>query len=138
MEKNKSLGVKLFAVFFIVSGIIFGGLSLFLSLVWISFSTDHTYNWRCPFIYFFLLAIMVVISNIAMLFLKEWGRKTYLFCVWFLTLDLAIFTGFSINEGVHDPARVHAGIALIFLVSLIISLYSTFYLTRPKVKEQFK
>lgn len=135
---KRSIGVTLFAVFFIISGIILGGLSLFLFLVSYGFSTCHAYDWRCPFIYTFLLAVITIISNIAVLFLKEWGRKLHLISSCLLTLVLAIIIGFAINEGGQDAARVFVGIALIFLVYLIISLCSAIFLIRPKVKEQFK
>ena len=143
MDKKILIGLRLFSVTYIVSGVIICGLLTGLLFLAIIMSQYPGSAW--PELYsvlFFLFSLMMVVSNIAMLSLKEWGRKSHLFFVWLFTFIIASYS-FAIfkNSLSSDYSAQHAisyiaGFILLF--SLIMCVSSTIYLTRSKVKEHFK
>mgnify|MGYP001616530196 CR=1 FL=1 len=83
-------------------------------------------------LYFFMLEGLILwvpsfVGAIAVLRLKEWGRKLI------IVVSLVSFIYFSYRLIMHTVTfEVTAGMSLIFYVLII------YYFTRPKVKEQFK
>ena len=113
MEKKRSVGV-------IIAGIILILFSLFCLIPALVF---YSGNWPRLLSY-----ILWLISGIGLLFFKEWARILSLFPMGYLLLmDIIFFKALIIRK------------ALLMELPLIATIvFFIIYLTRPKVKEQFK
>jgi hypothetical protein len=135
MEKKRPTGVTIFSVIFFaiaVSNIIFPLLK------------THWVVYPKIFVTFIFPSLMLLIS-VGLFMLKKWGRilailfpfskiaeqiwNISVFCYWIISGKLQIpSTGFD-----YYLPRIIMG-----FVAIIILLIPIYYLTRPKVKEQFK
>lgn len=145
MEKKRSVGVTIFASFYIIVGLSMAGwtISWFVHPIIENGSTS-----LAGFIIGLTLIIIpsvIVIGNIAVLFLKEWGRKVHLFFVWLLTgliiFYSCMFAGAELcskSMNKKPPILVILLALVVILAFLIPVISSVIFFTRPKVKEQFK
>jgi len=133
--KRPSLGLIIFSSLGILLGLCLAylGRSSFNAIrssYWRPTSTTHISDWWwwVPF-----LGLIYIASNIAILFLYNWARKTILvISSLYIGLNITSFTlGF--------PYTGQACIGLFILSPLFLySIIAVIYLTRPKVKEQFR
>ena len=147
MKKKRSVGVTIFAIFYIITGLLLG-------IVYVSAAISMSYNdfKNSPLVYSLLILLFIVcpflvaISNVAVLFFKEWARKVNLVAVWLFTY-VGIYTclcymGYIIFSKTSFPAHIYWTRILVgtlgTLVFLVICIRSFILFTRPKVKEQFK
>ena len=79
----------------------------------------------------FINAILFFISTFGLIMLKNWARKTMVFCLSFIFIATCVFflLGVSVTISIFlNP----------WWLKPLILLYPIIYLTRPKVREQFK
>ncbi len=71
--------------------------------------------------------------------LKNWARITAIICA-FLYFGLFLSALFVLNQkqSLHDIAYIQRTFVSELLVHFIINIFTIYYLTRPRVKEQFK
>ena len=137
MEKKRSKGVTFLSWFFIVLG-------LFNSARWLYFIFE---NWSMdalpsPFFYSILLILLIsiagVVGGIGMLKLIPWARKLIITITIFPIFLAAliglkrVFTGESIIKRMPEEGIFLIIFVIVYIVAVI------YFLTRPKVKEQFR
>ena len=130
MEKKRSIGVTLFSIYFIIIGM--GSLVLiYLKPNW---TASHQY-------YYVVYNIILLVLAVYVFQLKEWARK---WIIYLQILDVVIVSIFLIQQGTL-PANlpITPALRIFVLVSPFVALMvapavSIYFLTRPKVKEQFK
>jgi len=96
-------------------------------------------------ILFGCISITLVLSNIGIIFFKNWGRIIHLILVGLFTIILVPFVlafisaGYICTDDCEYMNTVPGGIASILVIVLLIAMCigSIIYLTRPKVKALF-
>jgi hypothetical protein len=132
MRKENSAGVQAFA-----SLCIFYSIFLFL-IAFVGLRFSKGLKGMATFEIFALIeSVAIIIPAIGILFYLSWARKVFLvvaFVFSFPLLSDAIRCGVKIEAFGDDPFYATVISAGLFLLHLL----SIYYLTRPKVKEQFR
>ena len=149
MEKKRSIGVTILGIYFII----IGSIALFavpLRFIFARLSLNHPQQpfWSIP--YSLGISALSLILGIGILRLREWLRKGaiyYLIARPFISILLMPFTMKSIemqlllNQNEADKFYkmvfiIHLVIGVVFSITL--SALLVYFLTRPRVKGQFK
>ena len=131
MEKKKSLGVTVLGLFLIL----LSALSLIVLTLFPPMSKNP------PLLTFYVIwAVGVFIAGIGIIRLKEWARKLALTFFTIKTIQLVASSIKDINILIKKSSSfgvIIVGIVL-SVVFVIVLIGIIIYLTRPKVKEQFR
>ena len=131
MEKKRSIGITLFAIYFILNGIIAIPGTIVGSFLRSSMNVKS--NLILDIILAILCTIIFIACGIGLLKRKEWGRKLALI----YPFIRAIFILLSIPEIKKIIQSMETPIWF-FSYKLVIPIIILLYFTRSKVKEQFK
>jgi len=133
MEKKRSKGITLVAIFSIMVGLYFlyekhSGIHYLPQLIeakqWLVLSG-------------ILIDFLYIIAGIGLLRRLNWSRKLFIF-ITFVFLIGVIRSSFYLI--MNDMIAQYSPILMVrlFMIMSILFVFSLIYLTRPKVKEQFK
>lgn len=134
MEKKRSVSLSILGILFILNGL--GGFkTIFLypaivkNLVFLTYGVFYT--------------VAVIITGVGILLLRRWARIMALFFVAIKTIQLiaGIITDIPMIKKSAEFASVHPPISSLIIATIIIFIVGCgvmYYLTRPKIKEQFK
>lgn len=134
MENKPSKSIRIIAKTGRIFGVLIILLFLIFFIVWLHAKENVDFLYLLGLLFF---AISFVVSGTFMLKLKQWARYLFIFqmClivtrgIW-ITIEWVPHSHFSFAELFDfSPA---------FITHILLPLYFIYYLTRPKVKEQFK
>lgn len=139
MEKKRAFGIKIFAVILTIISVLYTCIWLFN---WQDLVVYTDFIGRCSSISLLLGLLISVIGGVGLFFLKKWSRTLSLIGAVFLFACLLYIMFGLINdyliEGNFVGVRMYILYSLIYAGGSYTSPFVLFYLTRPKVKEQFK
>jgi len=137
MEKKRSVGVTIFgiiviivSIFEILSGFVGGTMICLVAGV-----KPHAIFIGVMFL-FTMIGIMYLIGGFGILSLKYWARNLILLVSFFKSILIILSLFLGIKVVIKEPAAALYFIPQIIVLFLLISIL--YFLTRPKVKEQFK
>ena len=117
---------------------VFGGFYLALSSLFLYQSADGLPSRNFVAYLSTLFFLVFVAGNIGVMGLKKWGRIICLYLVWPFTILTVVLSLVAIQLYGGTSSAPIVILYAIALLSLIMAVGSTIYLTSPKIKEQFK
>lgn len=130
MLRNRSVGLTILGIFFILFGLLsFGPIFLLPSM-----------SKNLPLlVYVALYGLVMFITGIGILRLKSWARIIALVLIVIKMVQVGAGTIVDINTMIRKSAGFGAvfGGIVVMVVGILVSIGLIYYLTRPSVKEQF-
>jgi len=120
MEKKRSVVINIIGTFFIIWGI----LRVLQGMGWYHKGTPTTLDRIFTISINLIVPFLLAISGVGIILMKEITRK---FVIVIVSIEILIILVLTVGSGV-----------IFLLVFVLPFIYSLIYLTRPKVKEQFK
>lgn len=125
MEKKRSIGVTVFGIsLLLIAGI-------YITVVIVDFLQPMTHYENSRYdrlnIALLLLWALLIISSIGILKLKNWARIISLLITWIVCTPIVLCSPMAGKDAY-----------MYFIPGLLIIVLITFFLTHPKVKEQFR
>ena len=135
MEKKRSAGVMIISIIMLMYSLWFVG-DMLIETPGILFSPSDLYNSQGGWFMSPFVGLIYFISSLGIVKLKEWARKLAVYfsaLISFLIVILIILVFNAAFQGECLP-----GVELLLIPMFSPSVIFLIYLTRPKVKEQFK
>jgi hypothetical protein len=131
MEKKRSKGITILAVLMLLNPLLIVG--------YILNRKPSFFSNEKAFLHVSLSVMMIIFSivcGVGLLKLKEWARRftIYFYILAFIRLAYNIFT---LKPEKWSPTSANKGGIILLLIPLLWLIIIAFFLTRPKVKEQF-
>lgn len=131
MEEKRTVGIKIVAILITIISAFYSFMHLpnwKLNLTRFTFKIDITF-----FGLIYLIALIILtFAGVGLFFLKKWARITAIFAAFLLSVNI-LFVISCFLKGITLGVLVAVGFSADIMAPFVL-----YYLSRPKVKEQFK